>query len=276
MFFFHFSCKEIISAFSTLEDKKDYYILKNTGGNLKLKILSFNILASVDLKALDDGYQVWSERDEKVISFIKSSQADFIAIQECMPGQLDYIDKKLSAKYYVIENKSYTPDSILLVKRSDFDLIETGHWILLEDALEFGIRRIAIWAKVRHLASKRELLMVSTHVDAKSIKKEQIERLFSKLTKHQDSKAPLFVAGDFNTAPDDDDYKIIMDFGWQDSFLSGTSKVEATYPAKNPRHRIDHIFYYPENSLEVVSWSVDTQVLSDHLPVTSSFNIPGN
>jgi endonuclease/exonuclease/phosphatase family metal-dependent hydrolase len=250
------------------EDSSDSYELINIGSKSTVSFLTFNILANIDIKALDEGYATWDQRSSGVIELIENSSADFVAIQETTPIQLKLLKNNFLKKYFIIDNEIYSPDSILLVKREKYLILEQGHYLLEDPTNITRMRRLAVWVKVKDRETERELMAISVHIDNNSWKKDQMTKLMDKLEKNAKTGAPIILAGDFNTAPDSSNYNIVTRDLWKDSYIGSDLKGFATYPANNPKRRIDHILLHGEK-INVRSYrTIETKpLISDHLPV---------
>ena len=266
---FNVSCRTLVS-------KKGQYTLKNKGEAFELKILSFNILTTFDPKAIKDGYPSWNTRKPHVYNVIENSKASLIALQEISPSQLEEITVKFISNFGIVHHKSYSPDAIILYDREQFKIIEKGHWVLESPLNLIHMRRIAVWAKLRHKNAGRDLMMISVHVDANKWKGKQISKLLNYILDIQKTNAPIFLAGDFNSNEKSTEYKKVISSRWLDppDVLSTQGNI-ATYPYKNPTLRIDHIFYSGV-SVRPISWDLiksSSINFSDHVPVLGTFFI---
>lgn len=265
------ACLELFNRSSSLR-------MANVGKETSVSILSFNILSTIDVSALSEGYPIWDQRKQAVWKTIRQKSPDLLAILECTPSQLDEFTVHFGEEYTVIENRGFSPDSIVLVSKKRFRILEQGHWAL-EEPLAAKIRRLAIWTKMEDRFTKRQLMMIGTHLDAKTLKENEIKLLREKIEPDQVNQAPIFLAGDFNFAPDSKYYPLMVGGQWFDSFRvkkGAPVPLQASYPAKDPKRRIDHIFYFGKD-VEVKNWQIidfrDQGLLSDHLPVYAEFLI---
>ncbi|MCG8599697.1 MAG: endonuclease/exonuclease/phosphatase family protein [Verrucomicrobiales bacterium] len=79
---------------------------------------------------------------------------------------------------------------------------------------------------------------------------------------------PTILAGDMNSVPGSDPVAILEE-KWKHA---GSEPLAPTAPSKEPRNRIDYIFYRPGESFRVVSENViDEPMASDHCPVFAEF-----
>lgn len=258
-----------------LKGVKSHYPLKNLGESTELTVLTFNILSTQDLGALTRGYPSWWSRRKAVFSVLDDQNPDLASIQECSATQFEELRDRFADRYFVLHKMALTTDSIILVKRDRFSILEKGFWSL-EPPLHPKIRRVAVWAKLRENASGRELMFVGVHLDARSIKRDEILFLKSELAGEHASGAPLILAGDFNSDPTEDlYYPLIVADGWKDSYSEDLGEELKTFPLKHPTRRVDYIFYYGKD-IRSTHWErVDNKgfALSDHYPVLSKFFI---
>lgn len=108
-------------------------------------------------------------------------------------------------------------------------------------------------------------IFASTHFDYKS-DQTQLAQAKYLLTQITDATIPTVFAGDFNCSNDSEAFKIIET---ECVSLSGT---QATFPAKNPTVRLDHIFGYPRADIKLISTlegESGEDSPSDHIPVVS-------
>ncbi|MBI2601440.1 MAG: endonuclease/exonuclease/phosphatase family protein [Deltaproteobacteria bacterium] len=265
---------QLFSSCLDFRQKKGRYLLKHTGDPTVISILTFNILSTVDLLAVSQGYPIWLQRRENVFAEIMQQNADIIAIEECSPSQFDQFLDKFGDSYKFAHHREFTTDAFVMFRKDRFELIEKGFWIL-EEPVDVRIRRLAVWVKVREVNSKKEIMFVGTHLDAKDIKEREIKFLKQNIFPQQESGAPLFMAGDFNITPDHDNYTMLVGGGWHDSYIASAEGEQGTYTFVNPTRRIDHIFYFGSNVIPL-SWKTlgsSSLVLSDHRPVLATFHL---
>jgi len=265
----------LLSGCLSFPDHNSHNPLPNEGAETTLSLLTFNILSSFDLGNFFAGYPPWIERKPEVLRTLVASDADLMSIQECSPGQLREMQSALSDTYTILSNVNLTPDAILLFKRDRFSLLEQGHWALENPYT--GNRRIAIWAKLEENTSGRKFMMVSSHLDGKSLKNKEARLLKEKLQPEQAYGAPLFLMGDFNIAPDEDAYATLIADDWKDSFPTGIPDMP-TFPRKHLDRRIDHVFHFG-NQVEVLKWELvgrQASLISDHMPVRVHVRILGS
>ena len=264
----------VLTSCLGLQHRESHVPLFNKGQATSFSIFTFNIMASVDLLGLQH-YPPWIERKAEVLRTIAVQDADLLSIQECTPGQMRELRARIQDVYTVVANVNFTPDAIVAFKKDRFTLLERGYWVLGEPYLPL-FRRIAIWVKLEDIASGRQFLFVGTHLDGSPRKVQQAKRIKSALQDESASGAPLFVAGDFNIAPDETGYPVLLSEGWKDSFP--VDQVDSpTFPRHHLLRRIDHVLYLG-TQVHIQGWRRVGQSesrISDHLPVLVHVQIDG-
>jgi endonuclease/exonuclease/phosphatase family metal-dependent hydrolase len=261
-----------------LPNRNPSFALKNVGSRTEISVLTFNILATVDLKARFDGYNSWNERKAAVFALIDREKADLVVIEEAGPSQLDEIRRHYFSSYVLLVNRGFTSDVVLLIKKSRFKVLDQGHWALEKPLHLNKIRRIALWASLRERESGRELMLVGAHLDGKDIKVAEAQRLKETLADYQGEQYPIFLAGDFNISFGEEGYSDLIDDGWTDSFTAAgfTGSIGNTYPYKKPTRRVDHVLYFGKG-IGVQAWQLldngDDPPFSDHKAVHAHFSI---
>lgn len=113
------------------------------------------------------------------------------------------------------------------------------------------------------------LRFISTHFqhnvpEDREAEAKRINQLFTE----NESKIPTILAGDINAKPAEAPVKILLE-KWS---VALGEDPEPTAPSKNPRSRIDYIFYRSENVFKLTSHKVIAEeIASDHRPVFAIF-----
>jgi endonuclease/exonuclease/phosphatase family metal-dependent hydrolase len=214
---------------------------------------------------------------ESIATSIRAQSPDVVVIQEIRKRQAAALADELSMRYsWVLKHEPYTK---LMWWRSEGMAIMTphlldavGHTEISDDQpMRSWRRRVAQWGLVGR--ADRAMLMIynlhlSPHHDADSRRSEAVR--VSELVARIGDDPPPVVAGDFNDA---DDPSII-------DALPGVEHVAApmSNPSEAPTQALDHVLL-PANArdVEVGAPAGGTQwaALSDHLPVTVRFTLPG-
>jgi len=109
---------------------------------------------------------------------------------------------------------------------------------------------------------------VGTHLDHTSPdtqRRKQVEALNEKLIGHD--MGPTILAGDFNAEPGDAPMRMLFEH-WRDAMAGQSSQQAGTWPADQPRVRIDYVLCRPAAAWRVVIAEViEEKAASDHRPV---------
>jgi endonuclease/exonuclease/phosphatase family metal-dependent hydrolase len=92
------------------------------------------------------------------------------------------------------------------------------------------------------------------------------------------ANAPLIFCGDLNSGPSSDTYKRVSRLLADVQIAPNSGPIEATFHAKSPFFRIDHIFVSPHfTPLKTeVRKTADTAAASDHLPLVVDLTLKKN
>ena len=69
--------------------------------NEKINVMTYNI--RLDTEA--DGYNMWDNRKEGIVSLIKEEDVDILGIQEGLPHQIEYLSKLLKDYDFIGEGR---------------------------------------------------------------------------------------------------------------------------------------------------------------------------
>ncbi len=262
----------LLSGCLMIKNRDSNRKLEKTGDDTNIRVVTFNILSTADLAALGKGYAVWQNRKDTVLRILKSSEADFLAVQECTQTQLEFLEQGLASNYYTIDARAYTSDSVLFYRKKNFTMLERGQ-IMLEEVYRLNIPRIAVWGKFAHKETGKELLIVGVHLDAKNRKREEAGKINSFIRSHVQSEVPVFLTGDFNIDPEEPEYSALIASGIKNSQNIIESEF-FTFPFLNPIRRIDHVFF-SGSEVDVLNWHIydnpSAGVYSDHKAVIVDF-----
>ena len=255
--------------------KESKFDIEITGDFTKFSILTFNILSKIDFYQRTQGYQPWMFRKKEIFQYINKLSPSLASLQENTEGQLNETINEFGNRYYFIYFSQITFDTVLMVKKEQFKVLNTNYWFL--GKITDGIPRIAIWSILEDRHTGKQLVFVGTHLDGNRHNVEQMNFVNQKIVSNFNLLAPIFIAGDFNLDSKREEIKNFISSGWNDSAIIPNDNVKYyTYPQKNPNRRIDHIFYRG-SGIKVISWKIDPYenklILSDHLPVFGEFSI---
>ncbi|MDF1858835.1 MAG: endonuclease/exonuclease/phosphatase family protein [Verrucomicrobiales bacterium] len=114
---------------------------------------------------------------------------------------------------------------------------------------------------------------ISTHFQH-NVEEDRIEQAKAINQLFAGDEIPSILAGDMNAVPGSEPINL-LEKKW---IHAGKEPFAPTAPSKDPRSRIDYIFYRPASSFEVISEKViDEPMASDHCPVFSELKLrPSN
>jgi endonuclease/exonuclease/phosphatase family metal-dependent hydrolase len=214
---------------------------------------------------------------ESITTSIRAQAPDVVVLQEIRKRQTATLASALSMRYsWALKHEPYTK---LMWWRSEGMAIMTPHLLDAVGHTEISDgqpmrswrRRIAQWGLVGR--ADRSMLMIynlhlSPHDDADSRRSEALR--VSELVAGIGDDPPPVVAGDFNDA---DDPSII-------DALPGIEHVAApmSNPSEAPTQALDHVLlpaHAHDVEVEAPAGGNQWAAISDHLPVTVRFVLPG-
>ncbi|MBI4568236.1 MAG: endonuclease/exonuclease/phosphatase family protein [Planctomycetes bacterium] len=250
---------------------------------VSLRVMTYNILVAGGEKK---GFSApWAERRAGVVATIRKYDPDLLGLQEPSPAQITWLREQLPA--YAVVTPTFT-DSALMYRAAMFQKKAEGFWwhspTPERRSVGFGnlLPRLCVWARLRHVASNREIAFLNTHFDATApaqaksaaLALKQVAALFP-------ADLPLVFTGDFNSSPPMEAYKTLTARG---AFRNAHEVVEGKPGAHTsdgtPYRRfdatIDHIFYRGAG-LEPVEWQASKYMEggvqpSDHWALYARFN----
>ena len=171
--------------------------------------------------------------------------------------------------FYPLVRTGQQDYGIALLSKYPIRLVRAGN-LPTDPGRWFGEKRGAIWAEVT--VKGRPVQVIATHLGLNSSERErQVTALLGpEWTKSPDFRAPYVICGDLNSTPVQDPYKRFSSVFLDAARSAVGDAVQATWPARWPVARLDHIFLPPENARAFsaqVPKNALTRVASDHLPL---------
>lgn len=217
---------------------------------------------------------------EEIAKFIVSKKPDLVALQE-----LDWMTRRIKTplqhdKDFITELGFRTGMFPLYGKTISYAGGLYGIGILTRKPY-INVEKI-ILPKAENVTEYRALLLAtielndtdtivfaSTHLDYSSYnaRKEQIDAVVKKL---KSVKYPVLLGGDLNSYLESDEIK----HGFYD--WAPLSNSDPTSPASSPKHKIDFLFGFPQQSWKLISTQTINTQLSDHLPIISEIELVKN
>lgn len=262
---------------------------------IDLNVMSFNIRYDNP----DDSLNNWQYRKDVVAKTIKSQNADIVGAQEVLVNQLNDLKSRLPEYNAIgvgredgIEKGEY---SAILYKKDRFKEIKSGYFWLSETPEVAGSKgwdgaceRIATWAILEDISSKKQLFFINTHLDhvGKIARQEGVTLLLSRANALANG-LPIIMTGDFNATPESDVIKHVTDVNSPEHLIhskdiavekSGTDWTFHGF-GKVPMERREFIDYvFVSKGIKVAKHSVlpeklDDIFISDHSVVVAQIEI---
>lgn len=183
-----------------------------------LKVMSFNLRYA----NTSDGPNAWPLRQPLVADTLAAFDPDILGAQEVLAVQADWLRERLPTHTFVgvgrLDGRRAGEFSPLLVRTDRFLLLASGVFWLSETPDVPGVKgwdaaceRLATWARLRDLRTKRTLLVLNTHLDHVGVqaRRRGLELIRARLESLADG-ADLLVTGDFNTSADGPDARSLL------------------------------------------------------------------
>ncbi len=260
-----------------------------------LNVMSFNIRYDNP----DDSLNNWQYRKDVAAKTIKNQNADIVGTQEVLVNQLNDLKSRLPEYNAIgvgredgIEKGEY---SAILYKKDRFKEIKSGYFWLSETPEVAGSKgwdgaceRIATWAILEDISSKKQLFFINTHLDhvGKIARQEGVTLLLSRANALANG-LPIIMTGDFNATPESDVIKHVTDVNSPEHLIhskdiavekSGTDWTFHGF-GKVPMERREFIDYvFVSKGIKVAKHSVlpeklDDIFISDHSVVVAQIEI---
>lgn len=254
-----------------------------------LNVMTFNIRLNV----ASDSLNAWPYRKDKASSQILFHKADVVGVQEALYGQMMDLQQLLPQYAYAgvgrDDGKQKGEYSAIFYNKARLQLLKTETFWLSEHpevagskSWDAAITRVVTWAQFKDRKTKKKFYVFNTHFDhigkvARAESAKLIERKVAEIA----GNAPVIITGDFNTTPQEEPIKILVD---KANPLHFTNTIEVTqqphygptgtftgFQSKETSNEpIDHIFI--KNGWKVLqhatlSQSWQGRFSSDHFPV---------
>lgn len=259
--------------------------------NSELTVVSFN----VRYNSSEDGINIWENRKDWLTHSIRFLSADIVGAQEVTYSQLTDMQELLQAYSYVGIGRDggnkgefspvfYKRERLELLEHDTFWLSETPKQIASK-GWDAALPRIVTWALFRDKVTGNTFYHFNTHFDHQG-KEAQIKSaiLLSKKIKEIAKKAPVLVSGDFNSSPESEPIKTLLESNLNDPYI--TLDKDRVYGPKysfngwnvegRSSNRIDYIFYsgaVKPLSLQIMDAQRGDRFISDHFPVIAKVKI---
>ncbi len=259
----------------------------------QIRVMSYNIRC---LNLENDFQDLWWLRKKYLAGLIRKNQPDLIGMQEVYTLQADDLAQALAGYAWFGPPRDdgrkkgercpifYRKDRVELLEQNTFWLSETPD-IPGSISWDAACRRVVTWGKFQDRRSGKIFFQFNTHFDHKGeIAREKSGRLLTQKIQQIAGQNPVFVTGDFNTAPESAPYRTI------NSLLLDSRKIAQVpprgphntawdfQPGNPPTERIDYVFV--STGIAVKEYLALDQTYrndrrpSDHIPVLVTIIIP--
>lgn len=255
------------------------------GATQELSVMSFNIRYDNP----EDGENRWDMRRSACAKVLDEAFPDVVGFQEVLHHQLEQLQSDMPEYDWVGVGRDdgerageYAP---IFYKSAQYELLDKGNFWLSETPNEVSkgwdaaAIRIVTWAKLRSVASGRELFVFNTHFDHKGKKAREMSAklVVDKVSEIAGEGALTFLTGDLNArlsdpafeplrasfhdarnAPETDDTRTFNAFGRAIGLFVG---------------RIDFVLYKNAEvkRFETMNQNFGVRFVSDHYPVFAEF-----
>lgn len=260
----------------------------------ELKVMTWNI--RLDTK--DDGLNQWKFRMQGVCREIRKQSPDVLGVQEAMNNQM--VDLRKCLKGYKSlgvardDGKKAGEFSALFYKKSELKAVRSGTFWLSETPDKPGSRgwdaacnRVVTWAEFKDKDSGRHFMVFNTHFDHMGdTARVQSAMLINRKLAEMAKRLPVVLTGDFNVTAKHRAYRILTfpenEYVLSDSRLKAKQKngPDVTWVSFDTEYAGSDIidFIFTSLDVEVISNTIfdfrsTGKYLSDHLPVTATFNL---
>jgi len=247
----------------------------------QVKVMSYNIR----LDAKSDGLDNWHKRKADLVCYLDKINADFLGIQEGMPGQVEYLDKMLESYSFIGDGREGPGKgeySAIFFNHQKWKTKDSGMFWLSETpekvtmGWDAACHRVCTYGVFEDDSGSR-VAVYNTHFDHVGQKaREESAALIIKRINKIIGRYPVVLMGDFNVEPSNYVYDVLT------GSLTDTGKSFSTFCKRSGTfngfkldgfndRRIDYIFI--NDSLDISSYRIDKPLtkkgrqLSDHFPV---------
>ena len=250
--------------------------------------MSYNI--RLDLKS--DGENWWEKRKDKVAALMNYYEADFIGMQEVLHQQLVYLKDSLYGYDFIgvarDDGKQAGEYSCIFFKKDKYTLIrQSTFWLsptpdTPSKGWDAALNRVCTYGLFKNNKTKKTFWVFNTHFDhiGKTARLESAKLILKKIEELNTTNLPVVLIGDFNSKPEDDPSRAIMEKMQNTRNISKVVHGNAdTWNAfkfnERPNGCIDYIFVSPNKYLHVSKFatltdSYDMKYPSDHFPIMAT------
>ena len=251
------------------------------------KAISFNIRMSASAAA--DGDNCWANRREAAVALLKAEAPDFFGVQEALPDQYQYLNKKMRRYGHIgvgrDDGKAEGESMAIYYNKRRFRLLDSGTRWLSEtpDEVSFGwdaaCRRTVTYVRLQDKKTGQELCYYNTHLDhvGKVARRESIRLLCRLIDEMAPKGIPVILGGDMNSTLDSPIFTPLAEDGLLSARdLAPLSDDGGTYNGwGKASDQIDHFFVrsLAVSTFHVIRDDYGVPYVSDHYPISIAFRL---
>lgn len=235
------------------------FTVSKTYSSPAFKVATYNVCSV----ACDSSGHLWSERRSALIDNIASQSPDVIALQEMdrslLAATLADLNTRATGRTYATSDppsKGGSGTTKLAYDSRRFALAAADHGFVPLTEGDSGTRKWAVWALLTDKASGKKLFVVSVHLVSGSawqdLRRIQTEEVAALVEAKNTERAPVVIAGDFNTGrdyePSNVAYDVLSAAGYREP-LGNTDKSWTIAPSASAEHRVN-LDYNSYNNFE--------------------------
>ncbi len=242
-----------------------------------VKVMTLNLRIQVEI----DGENQFIYRVNRIIDYIRQSNADIIGIQEANMMMMNLILPSLEEYNFVGEPRDYNGENSGVLYKKALSFISTKTiWLSntpeQESQLEGShFKRVATLAVFK--IKNQQVNMINTHLDYAN---SEIQYLQMKVLLNQFlvTNQITIITGDFNANPEVSVHRLLENYGFKHTF-SPTDLLKTTFHGFTKMIHGKPIDYIYTNKHDLLEETVIDQqffiegYLTDHYPVYSLFNL---
>lgn len=253
-----------------------------------VKVMTYNIRLNV----ASDGENAWPKRKEFLASQIAFHAPDVLGTQEGTPGQIDWLDERLTNYARIGEGRQGGHNgeySAIYYNRHRLKVKSSGTFWLSEtpDTVSTGwdaaLPRIVTWGRFSERSGDRDFFAFNTHFDhvGNEARLQSADLILTMIDSLNKGGLPFVLTGDLNLTPETGPLKKLS-AALTDAFVAAPIRLgpAGTFTgfnhAKSATRRIDYIMVDPK--VEVVNFAtltdaVDGRYPSDHFALISTLHL---
>lgn len=256
------------------------------------KIISYNIRNSGGAAnaAKADGENCWMNRRQATINLIKREKPDMIGMQEVLPDQLEYINKKAKGYGHVgvgrDDGKNKGENMVVYYSKKRFRLLDSATRWLSETPDEVSLgwdgacRRTVTYVLLQEKKTGKQIAFLNTHLDhvGPVARRESVLLLCRFIDELVPAGVPVILGGDMNSTIQDEIFRSLEQKAHMQVArdIAPVTDNEGTFNGWG-RHAdvIDHFFIRGVKPVEFHCLKGDygAPFISDHYPISLTFSL---